>query len=72
MTGSRGDTIISGRLTTEDIAWSIEICENELWKKVVLCLDNEQWTMETIAVACRELGYSTGGQPWKQQRIHLS
>ena len=58
VSGTRRD----GRLATGDIAGSIEICENQLWKKVVLCLHHEQWTMETTAVACRELGYTAGGQ----------
>ena len=40
----------------------LEICENELWKRVVLCNEGvEQWTMENTAVACRELGYPAPG-----------
>ena len=40
----------------------LEICENELWKRVVLCNEGvEQWTTENTAVACRELGYPTPG-----------
>lgn len=45
---------------TEDAALSIEVCENELWKKVVVCSKKERWTI--AAVACRELGYSAGGR----------
>jgi hypothetical protein len=41
----------------------LEICENELWKRVVLCSEGvEQWTTENTAVACRELGYPAPGQ----------
>ena len=47
-----------------DVHGTFEICENELWKKVVLCLnegEGEQWTTENTAVACRELGYPAPG-----------
>ena len=43
----------------EEAAVSIEMCENKLWKKVVLCSERER---QTIAVACRELGYPEGGR----------
>ena len=49
-----------------DVRGILEICENELWKSVVLCLnegdlEGEQWTTENTAVACRELGYPAPG-----------
>ena len=40
----------------------LEICEDKLWKMVVLCSEGvEQWTTENTAVACRELGYPAPG-----------
>ncbi|CAI7989240.1 hypothetical protein GBAR_LOCUS170 [Geodia barretti] len=48
-----------------DVHGSLEICENEIWKKVVLCLNGngeELWTTENTAVACRELGYPAPGE----------
>ena len=48
-----------------DVRGILEICENELWKSGVLCLNEgdlgEQWTTENTAVACRELGYPAPG-----------
>ncbi|CAI8011154.1 hypothetical protein GBAR_LOCUS7251, partial [Geodia barretti] len=48
-----------------DVNGTLEICENELWKKVVLCLnegEGEQWMTENTAVVCRELGYPAPGE----------
>ena len=49
-----------------DVYGSLEICENAVWKKVVLCLNEgdggtELWTMENTAVACRELRWMAPG-----------
>ena len=47
-----------------DVWGSFEICEDQFWKKVVLCVSDggQQWTVENTAVACRELGYPAAGQ----------
>ena len=46
-----------------DVHGTLEVCENQLWKRVVLCLNGggEQWTVENTAVACRERGYTAPG-----------
>ena len=46
-----------------DVRGISEVCENQLWKKVVLCVNGggEQWTVENTAVACREHGYAAPG-----------
>ena len=46
-----------------DVHGTIEVCEDQLWKKVVLCLNGggEQWSMENTAVACRDRGNAAPG-----------
>ena len=46
-----------------DVRGTLEVCENQLWKRFVLCLNGggEQWSMENTAVACRERGYTAPG-----------
>ena len=46
-----------------DVHGTLEVCEDQLWKRVVLCLNGggEQWSMENTAVACREHGYTAPG-----------
>ena len=43
----------------EDVLGPIEVCEDQLWKNIVLC--EEEWTRENTVVACRDLGYATAG-----------
>ena len=46
-----------------DVHGTLEVCENQLWKRVVLCLNGGggQWTVENTAVTCRERGYAAPG-----------
>ena len=46
-----------------DVSGAAEICENEMWKTVVLCQGGGemQWTTENTVVACRELGHPAAG-----------
>ena len=54
-----------------DVRGTLEVCENQLWKNVVLCLNGggEQWSMENTAVACRDRGYTAPGMVsvWMQE-----
>ena len=55
-----------------DVRGTLEVCENQLWKKVVLCVNaggGEQWSMENTAVACRDRGYTAPGtvSVWMQE-----
>ena len=47
-----------------DVHGTLEVCEDQLWKKLVLCVNaggGEQWTVENTAVACRDRGYTAPG-----------
>ena len=54
-----------------DVRGTLEVCKNQLWKNVVLCLNGggEQWNMENTAVACRDRGYTAPGTVsiWMQE-----
>ena len=56
---------ISGALNgvLGDVRGTLEVCEDQLWKRVVLCVNGggEQWTVENTAVACRDRGYTAPG-----------
>ena len=54
-----------------DVRGTLEVCEDQLWKKVVLCVNGggEQWSMENTAVACIDRGYTAPGtvSVWMQE-----
>ena len=47
---------------TGDVQGLINICENEVWRNVVLCGTDVTWNDSNTAVACRELRYAAAGQ----------